>query len=46
MALHARNIDISAGAINAEVDTLVKGLVDSGKINFFNAKALLKKLRA
>ena len=41
MALHARNIAITAGAIGEDVDKVAKMLVQQGEINVAAAKAIL-----
>ncbi len=41
MALHARNIAITAGATGGDVDKVAKMLVQQGEINVTAAKAIL-----
>ena len=45
MALHARNIALSAGARGAEVDQLVRQMVQDHDVRSDRAEALLKALR-
>ena len=43
MALHAKNVAITAGATDDEVDKIVKQMIADKKINVEYAKELLKK---
>jgi len=45
MALHARNIALTAGARGEELDWLVKQMVDAGDVRADHAAALLKQKR-
>ena len=45
MALHARNLAVQAGAHGAEIDLIVKGMIDSHNVTMDNAMQILKGLR-
>ena len=45
MALHARNLAVTAGAIGHEADEVARLLAESGTVNITSAKEILQKLR-
>ncbi|HDH44147.1 MAG TPA: hydroxymethylglutaryl-CoA reductase, degradative [Thermococcus sp.] len=45
MALHARNVAVTAGAKGDEVEIIVKKMVEEGKVNVERAKEILKEIR-
>ena len=45
MTLHARNLAVQAGAHGAEIDLIVKGMIDSHNVTMDNAMQILKGLK-